>query len=377
MLSPLSKILVKIFVKGYYRIYAGQLLFLFSTLFCYLFYVEVLSDDHLTLEETILHNLKLVLTLISSPFMAAIMSIIWLLYTVKGWSFIANQTNLPHNLFLFYSCTSVKKVKQFKSWFLTHFLISLPVIIYGVFSLIIGLTFEHYIIPVFFLIYISILSSISALVYMHVVNSPIKPKGISYLSKITNRWHKPYFSLPIYEIIENHKMSLLATKMFSISIITCFTLVSTGSESVLQVGALCVLGIISAHSILIFHSYSFELTRLSFSLNFPYSKTKVYISGFLAYFILTLPEILWISNSVGLILGLPLILCSLSIAMLLKSILYTIGPNMKKYLYWVFGLFILFFLMLQSGLIWVLIIFCIIISGTLFHRNYYSPKTFN
>src|SRR3990170_2588131 len=134
MVSSLTTVLIKIFVKGFYRVHSGIFLFFFVTVLMYFFFVEVLNQTHLPPDQIILYNLMLVLTLISSPVMVALVFIVWLGFTIKSWNYITGQMLIPNNQFLFYSSTSFSKVNQFKSWFIAQLTISLPIVGYGLFS---------------------------------------------------------------------------------------------------------------------------------------------------------------------------------------------------------------------------------------------------
>ena len=138
MLSPLTRILIKIFVIGFYQVHSGMLTFFFVTIFLYCIFINVLNRTHLSHEQIVLHNLKVVLAFISSPIIALLVCIMLLAYTIKSWKYVLGQILLPNNLFLFYSGTSIHKVDQFKSWFLVQVMISLPIMGYVLFSLVIG-----------------------------------------------------------------------------------------------------------------------------------------------------------------------------------------------------------------------------------------------
>src|SRR5690606_21267979 len=131
-------VLIKIFVRGFYRVHSGVFLFFFVTVLMYFFFIEVLNQTHLPPDQIVLYNLILVLTFISSPGMVALVFVVWFGLTVKSWNYVMGQMLIPSNQFLFYSSTSINKVNQFKSWFLTQLTISLPMVGYGIFSFIIG-----------------------------------------------------------------------------------------------------------------------------------------------------------------------------------------------------------------------------------------------
>lgn len=200
MLSPLTRILIKIFVIGFYQVHSGMLTFFFVTIFLYCIFINVLNRTHLSHEQIVLHNLKVVLAFISSPIIALLVCIMLLAYTIKSWKYVLGQILLPNNLFLFYSGTSIHKVDQFKSWFLVQVMISLPIMGYVLFSLVIGFFFGHYAIPLVMLWSILLVVSTSAWIYIKYSNRLIEATTNSILLRVTGNWVKPLFTLVLYHI---------------------------------------------------------------------------------------------------------------------------------------------------------------------------------
>jgi hypothetical protein len=376
MFSSLTTVLIKIFVKGFYRVHSGIFIFLLVTVLMYFFFIEVLNQTHLPPDQIILYNLMLVLTLLSSPVMVTLVFIVWLGFTVKSWNYITGQMLIPSNQFLFYSSTSFNKVDQFKSWFIAQLTLSLPLICYGLFSLVIGIIFDYYIIPVIILLYILLLSAVSAMVYVRHANRLININGKSVLSLIVGNWSKPFFSLFLYHVFDRLKITLIVTKLLSYGIIVGSFYLLTDVNDNLGVAAITVLGIITAHAILIYQSYRFEESYLSFSRNFPYSRIKIYSSWTVTYLLLTLPENIWILSAFDFEIGFALVIFNLGTGMLFRNLLYIVTLDIKKFIYRVFFVFNLFFMIILLKLFWLLVPLNVLISVIMFDRNYYRPKTF-
>lgn len=376
MFSSLTTVLIKIFVKGFYRVHSCIFLFFFVTVLMYFFFIEVLNQTHLPPDQIVLYNLMLVLTLISSPVMVALVFIVWLGFTVRSWNYITGQMIMPSNQFLFYSSTSLSKVNQFKSWFIAQLTISLPIIAYGLFSFVIGIIFDYYIIPVVILSYVLLLSAVSALIYVRHANKPINLNSKSILSRIVGNWSKPFFSLFLYHVFDKLKVTLIVTKLLSYGIIIgSFYLLADVNDN-LRVAGIVILGIVTAHAILIYQSYRFEESYLSFSRNFPYSRAKIYSNWTVTFLLLTLPENIWILSTFDPEISFALVIFNLGTGMLFRNLLYIVTLDMRKFIYWVFFIFNLFFMIILLKLFWLLVPLNIIISIIIFDRTYYRPKNF-
>lgn len=376
MFSPFTRVLIKIFVKGFYRAHSGLLLFFFVTIITCGFFVEVLNQNHLTPSEIIKLNLLIVLTLISSPVVLVLVFVGWFIYAIKSWNYVTAQLLIPGNQFLYYSSTSINRWGQFKSWCIAQLIIFLPIVVYALFSLVIGFFFGYYTAPVVILLFILFLSAISAFIYLRQVNNPIDINSRSVLSRIASDWDKPFFSLFFYHAFDRLKMTLIITKLISYGIIVGGFYLLANVDDELRVGSIITLGVVMAHAILLYHSYRFESSYLSFSLNFPMSKVKIYSDWALMYLLLTLPENIWLLARLDIEIGVALVFYNLGTGMLIRNLLYFLGLDMKKYLYWVFYLFNLLFVAILLKLIWLTVILNLVASFVIFNKNYYQQGPF-
>ena len=212
----LTQILYKIFVKGFYKVHSGQLLFLFGTVLTYLFYIQVLSDDHITTQETISYNLSFILTIISSPILAVLMMSVFLIFTLKSYNYISAQIYQPTNFFLFYSANSLSKSQQLKSWFISQLLISFPIILYVIFSIIVGLVYGYYLLPMLFLCFVMGVSFLCAFSYIHLINTPIKTYNGGLLPNFVKKWKKSLLTITMVQIFDKHLITFLISKFFGV-----------------------------------------------------------------------------------------------------------------------------------------------------------------
>lgn len=372
--SSFVKVLVKIFAFGFYRVHAGLLLFLFVTFMIYGLFITPLNQTHLTQEQITFYNLMIVLTLISSPVMVFFVFGMWLFYTIKSWKYVLGQIKVASNHFLFYSVNAMDKSGQFKAWFMVQLVISLPMLFYAIYALVIGLFFGYYIIPAMITLYLLLLIVVSSWVYTKCINAPIDGGGRSLLSIVVRRWKKPFFSLFLYHIFDKLKIMLTVTKGFSIVVMLASYQLSGSVDNKFHLMGLMVLGLAVSHALLIYQSCHFERLYLNFVLNFPFERGKVYLNWAVSYLVLTLPESIWLLSSFDLPVAITGLVFHIAIAMLFRSLLYIVALDMRRFIYWVFYLFVSFFMMIQSGMVWVVIPLVLLASVFLFYRNYYKQK---
>ncbi len=370
IIATLNKILFKIFVKGFYQTHAGALLFFFVSIITYCFFIQVLNETHLAPAERIVQNLLFVLTLLTSPPLVIVVFVVWLAFTFKSWSYVARELAIPSNQFLFYSTTALRTTGMFTSWFFTQCLISLPLIVFGAFATIVGIVYHHYFIPILIFSYILLLSLVSASVYTMRMKKFSFTNHETVLFKITRNLRKPFFSLFLLNTLHELPLAFIITKLVSCSVIIGCTYLLADIHDTFKVGGLIALGISISHSLLIFESYRFEKDQLNFVRNFPWSRSKIYRHWLVTFFILTLPENMWVLIRYNGLEGFLTILFCAGVVMLLRSILYTTDLRMKIFLQWTFYVFASFFMLILFDLLWLLIPSVLIISWIVFYRSY-------
>jgi hypothetical protein len=360
MQGALSNILLKIFANGFYRAHAGLFMFLLFVMFGMVEPAQILN-----------YHMILMLAFISSPLMMLVVFGVWLVYTFKCWHYVAGQIFAEHQAFLFYSSTSYQKPKQFKSWFVLQFTLSLPVITYAVIAIGVGVKHHFYFGPLVVLCYLVLLVAVSALFYMRLVNQLIDGSSQSIVLRLTRSWKKPYFSLYVYHVFDQLKVKYLVTKGISYLIITGVFLMFADVSHDLRVAGIALLALAVSHSVLIFDERQFEETFLQFTRTLPYPRFKLFLSFLGVYFILLLPEAVWLFVRFPPVMAVGLLAFGLSLTVLFHSLLYKFGLDMEKYMTYVLALFILLFWVVMFRLIWPLVIINLLVAYWVFYRNYY------
>jgi hypothetical protein len=265
---------------------------------------------------------------------------------------------------------------QFRSWFYTQFIVSLPFVFYALIAVITGIVFHEYLMALIITLFTPLLISISAFIYVIKLNSLIQNNNSWWMFVLSRRWRKPFFSLFLYYVSDKLKLTYIITKLLSYVVIisVMFSLADVKQDP--RVVGLVILGVVIAHSILIYQQHKFELIFLTTSRNFPYSIGNLYFNYLLTYMFLLLPEIIWLFASFTPIMSIGLLLLLLSMVMLFHCILYKIGLAMNNYLPWVLGLFLITFLFILFGLMWLLVPIYFIVSFVIFNMNYYKAEIF-
>lgn len=366
-----TKVLIRTFAVGFYKVHAGLLLTLFVTLFINFFFTNVLNQTHLNQEQILLNNLKLVLTSVSNPVAMGVLFIFWLAYTMKSCQYVASQLTLNQYQFLFYSSNALSLRKQFQTWFLVQTVISIPILVLGLFAVGVGFAFDYFLIPLFIPVYLIVLLSGSALYYTRILNNLIARKPAFYVPDLIKNFPKPFFSLFLYQIIYRFKLTYGISKLISAILVIGMYALFRDNANDIRIAGVSMLGVIAAHTVLIYQSNEFERSYLTFARNFPFTKSELYVQFAALYLLLILPEIILFFCLDTPFVAARIAMLGVGNSLLFRTILCWRNQKMGAYLKIVFGLFILSSLCLMfGGLSWLTVLF-VAVSIFIFNRNYY------
>ncbi|PUZ21530.1 hypothetical protein GA0116948_110138 [Chitinophaga costaii] len=367
MHAPFTQVLIRSFGKGFYRVHAGLLLFFFVAVVSYCFFINYAGT--IPTSQITVASLVITLTFITSPFMMGAVFVVWALYAFKSWQYVAAQLSLPASQYLFYSATAFSRRRQFFSWYVAQLFIMLPALAYVLFALVLGGLYGHLQIPLWSLCYLLVLVAVSAGGYVVLANR--LPGGTSRVG-ITRQWRKPFFSLFIYQLIHQHKVSWVLIKTASLAVMWYVALHGVQDFRALQ---LVVLLFVMAHVYLLYQDQRFETFQLKFGLNFPYSRSRLFAFLALRYAFIFLPEIGWLWLCFSLPWALLMTVWGLSMLVCLRSLLYVIGLHTGVYLRWVFVFFIGMFWGVMYGQVWACMALCLGLSAFWFYRFYYRGRS--
>ncbi|QKJ30645.1 hypothetical protein HQ865_13070 [Mucilaginibacter mali] len=360
METSLSRVLIKIFAQGFYRVHAGLFLFTFLVLVGAVDPGEIWSYHKL-----------LMLAFISSPIMLMVVFAIWLIYSIKTWHYTITQIFAVNQQFLFYSSTSFTKRQQLSGWMLTQASMLMPVIAYGITAVIVGVWHHYYVAPVIILLYLGLLTWAGAFIYTTLINRQIDGGKQSLLMRWSSKWRKPFYSMFIYHVFDKMKVRYVITKGISYLIVTGVFLLFADVSHDVRVAGIAMLAIATAHAVIIFEERKFEETYLIFSRGLPQTRLWLFAGFALVYLVLLLPEGIWLFSRFNPLLAAELMLFGLSVVLLFHSLLYWMGLNMDKYLQYIMGLFMGLFFVILYRQIGPLLVLNGVVAYLFFYNNYY------
>ncbi len=370
---PLTRTLIKLFATGFYRVHAGFLALLFGTVACYCVFIIPLNETHLEPAQRITERLIFTLSLLSSPVMMMVVFIVWFIYAYKSWQYVRQQLQLESNLFIFYSVRSFPRLKQFQSWVLTQSVILLPALVYALITLIVGVIFGYHLAPFIVLGYIVLLILLSAAIYMRLVNQLAEVKSNFILYIIRNR-AKPLFTLFLYHVIDQQKLTYLLTKGFAL--LSIFSLSYFFSDATdLRAAGIVMLLVSLAHAVLVFQEFRFQQKYLSFIRNFPISRIRLYIYLVLLYALLLLPEGIILLASLPLSTALLLFLFALGMTMLFRCTLLVIPTTMRSYLWCLTVITVMVFVAILFRKMELVALLNLPISCLILYKRYYRAAS--
>lgn len=369
MKRPLTRVLVKIVAAGFYRQHTGFLLSFFILVFINFFYTNVLNQTHLTREQLLQTALKLVLSSVSEPLGVVLLSGIFLLYSWKSWQYVASRLRGVDMQFLVYSSTALPWSRQVQSWVLVQLVLSLPLVLVGLYAMLIGLAYGHWLIPLLLPLYLLALVVGGALYYTRLLNDPPTTEGApAAVGAWLRRGPKPLFSLFLYEILDKKRLPYGITKVGSLVCVALLFSVFPDAHSDLRLLGFIGLCVALTQVVLLYQASEFEKFYLQFTRNFPYSFWQIFGQQVALYGALLLPELIWFlmvgTSSQGL-LGAGLLL---GVTLFFRALLYWLGHQLQVYLRVVFSFFLAFLFTTLFGWTELLIVGNVVAAGVLLYR---------
>jgi hypothetical protein len=350
------KLLIKSLAKEFYQQHAGFFLMGFYILF------GVVEPSQL-----INYHEALLLAGLSSPVGLAIVFVSWVLYCLKVYYFIKQKLALAEYNFI-NELGSLDKKPQLKLWLALYCVILLPIIIY-IFALI-GISIYNSLFLSLILIlavFASLAIGLSFLSYRSVTFSFLKKE--SYKINPYTQVKKPFFTWPLFYLLNEQPLMLLMCKALSLFFFRCMLWMFADVGHDTRVLLVALLASILCHAVLVFTLLKFEIAYLSFSKSLPISTYKRLLGWFLTFSIILLPE--WtffiISSEHDVYAIVNGFLFGLAGLLFLLTVLYFVKLNMDIYLRW---LLFFFFVSMWSIVAHYYLLFSLVLLGS--SALYYS-----
>lgn len=365
----IAKILQSVLVNHFYKLNAGFFIFIFFALF------GVVRGGQL-----IEFHLGLIQAILSGPLFLFMIICIWGLYTIKCINYITKRMMEPSLSFL--TCLNRLPKKQVWGWMcFVHFEVSLPVLAY-VSTIVIVAMKAHQYQQALIIVISNILFFLGAvLLYFKTLQSHSTETLLSRIRIPALPFNKPFFLLPLYYIWQERKLMYLLTKIFTLVYLYGFIQFYEPYRYDIRPVLLSFLLIITAHGTLIYQIRNFENEYLLFTRNLPISILKRFFQSIGLYFVLMLPELLFIWKGFPLHFSLidyaQIILIVLSLPAFLHAILYTSIMNSDEYMKIVFALITTLFFLILYDLGILVFVFVLILAFVFFYFHFYEFETAN
>jgi len=360
-------ILIRSFVKPFYRQHAGFFTFLYIVLFGAVGRVDGagLVDFHFSLIQGMLKN----------PFAFLLILFLWLLYAKKCEQFVLNIQRRPDYAFL-QMFSLVSRRKMYALLTMVQVLLFLPIITYTIFISLTALYLHGYMACSILLFYLISLCLLSARWYLYQLQNPGLSEEVKTGKYIVKSSETSYRSFFFRYIGQNKKLLLAGIKIFSCGILFGMLVNQTGTgyelDMIILFFSLAILG----HGLLIHQIRDLEETRLSFYRSVPVSLFSRFTQYAAFYFFLLLPEIctfaLLTPRHLHYSDAFLFILFSYSLLLFMHSLLFIQFFPMKVYLKIILCLYLIIYIsILTSSLPW-LCIFLLLSALAIFRGRYYQ-----
>jgi hypothetical protein len=366
-MSITSTILIRSFVKPYYRQHAGFFIFIFIIFFGVVGVVDGagILAFHYSLIRSILVNPSLLLLLL----------FLWTLYAKKCEQSILNVLWRPAFSFLNILSLLEKKI-LYRQMFAVQVLLFLPVIVYAIVICIVGIYHHVYIAGGIIFLFITSICLLSVKWYLYVILNPGLFTGLKSPVPSFKSTESAYWILFIRFIGKYKKLFFAGIKLFNCGILYGMLVNQTGTRSETDMIILFYCLSILGHGLLIHQLRELEETKLTFYRSLPISLFKRFIQYVILYFILLLPEIITLGALTPKYLhyqyAFQLIFFGFSILLFLNSLLFIQFFSMKQYLKIILCIFFLIYLSVLTGYFFLFCIFLFLASGYIFFGRYYQ-----
>jgi hypothetical protein len=360
-------LLIRSFVKPFYRQHAGLFVFLFTIMFgvVNILHGAKFADYHFFLIKGMLKN----------PFLLVLVLFVWFLYIKKSEQFAVNILRRSDFSFLYMmALMESRKVYWLLVWI--QFLIILPIIIYAVLIFVAGSYLHEYVKCGIILFYIISLCLICARWYLFIIQNPGRSAPVMNGNFSAGARESGYWSLFIRYIGIDKKLLFSGIKIYSCCILYLMLINQTRVDNDLRMIILFFsLGILG-HGLLIHQLRNLEETGLTFYRTLPLPRLKRFMQYGMLYFVLLLPEIITIACLTPGYLHYKdaalFILLSFSLLMFMNSLLFIHFFRMIDYLKIILCIFLIVYFCVLSASLPLLCILLLISSLSIFYIRYYQ-----
>lgn len=300
---------------------------------------------------------------------------IWLLYNAKCVLFVLKILSGRDALYLYDTLGVLDGVDKWRTWYRIHFSMYLPVLVYSVPAIMIGWQQKHIGEVVSVVLFQLLMTVLPLPVYSRKMQHPgTASVFIRWQQAMNRRIRKPLWAYYVYELLNGRFRSLFITKaVTAFIIIVTYSLMEPPYElRFMLVGLLLVL---LAHTVLIFNHRQFDDLKLSLLPQLPIPLWKRYLHTAFGYFVLLLPEFIFLTVRTYQVAGLAdqlLFMCiSVSMLLLWRKLLYFSKLDQDKYFRWVLISIVVALFMILAYWYWYVVIAAQVLAFVIFRLRYY------
>lgn len=369
----MGNVLIQIFVRGFYKKYAKLFFIVFCLIASYFLFIQIAG---VFLE----HNrdfwtLFLALQFATEPLFILIFWIISFLFIALVYRFISSEIQTQKLEFLKYTFFVLDRKERIKSWLKIFSLINLPILIYGLFSLLIGYVLLGRLTGFWSILYILLLNFI--MIYwidFNRFNIKNHNRIAAFYSSINPKEYYWIFNL-INQLKTNLTLFVGTKSVCIISIVVIVKYFGIANEGFTW-NVLIFLSLIVAvlNSILIFQDVVFEGRKMKFILTLPFSRLQKFFNSIPYFLILILPEGILTIYFFDFGKFLVVLISLMIFVLFIKSTIMAIGKQPLKVIK-ILSLFffVSFILLLYKGQL-IVVILSFGFSYFLYLRNYRLEK---
>ena len=364
ILKTTRTILYKSFVQTFYKQNAG--------LFAFLVFIMVASVGRANAAGLLEYHFTLIRAMLTDNKFLAFVLIAWLLYALKCEQFMADK--LQEKNYSFISLLNTKSTSFVSARMLqVQLMFFLPVILYAVFCIWIGIVHQWYVNTIIVCLFILIVCLTGAWRYDRLIRKKIRSVPLLKIDFLLSKGL--YVRFVLQYIGARLKMLFLAIKVFSCLFVFGMLLNHSKEEYDMSMFLLFYSFGLMGHGVLIYKIRQMEEFSLGFYRGLPVSLSSRLIQYAVLCLILLIPEIVIIALMTPIHLdyanALMLIFFGWGVLILLISLLFIQLFKPFAYLKIISGIYLMVFIAVLTGLIVPFTICLFLISGYLFYHHYY------
>lgn len=300
----------------------------------------------------------------------------WAVYNVKCAFFVLKTLSARESLYLYATLGVLNGSLKWTTWYRIHFSLYLPALAYSAVAVCIAWKDKH----IGAATTIVLFQLLMTVVPLYFYDYRIKRPGtisifIRWQQKLNRLFTKPLWAYYVYELLNNGSRSLFITKgVTGLIIIVTYSLMEQPYElRFMLVGLLLVL---LAHTVLVFNHRQFDDLKLSMATQLPLPLWKRYAQTSAGYFVLLLPEFIFLAVRTYQVAGpldqLLFICLSVSMLVMWRKLLYFSRLDQDKYFRWVLISVVVALFMILGYWYWYLVIALQVLAFTIFAMRYYK-----